>query len=179
MNIQTAQASRSGSGRPKLVKVNGRVLAFGELTAGDIVGALPNAKLAELRANLGIAAAPDHVSTDRPGSASQQRLRTVANAIDTDDACKGKAGRALAMLASDDYAGLSARALVKLISKEPTSAVASDPEAGARAEMKAALKGTRNSGIAPGSGAGASADDNGSAGWSKAIAAVNSQQGGR
>lgn len=67
-----------------------------------------------------------------------ERVKAVASAVETDEACKGKAGLALAMLADDDYASLSASGIVKLLGKTP--AVAADADAEAGGAMLAAMK---------------------------------------
>lgn len=106
--------------------------------------------------------------------ASDNRVKVVAAAVATDDACKGKAGLALQMLADDDFAELSGNALVKLIGKTATEgaeASGADPEAAARDEMKAALAAQGNSSVdANGGGAPkAGSEANTSAMWDHAI----------
>lgn len=111
-------------------------------------------------------------------SADTDRVKAVAAAVATDENCKGKADLALAMLADDDFAGLSASALVKLVARTPVegasaSAPAGDPEAAARAEMKAVISETANSNV---DAAGAGANSNAAAAssvWDQAIASNN------
>lgn len=115
-------------------------------------------------------------------NASTDRVKAVAAAVATDPNCKGKADLALAMLADDDFAGLNASGLVKLLGKTPATTSASaaagvDAEAAARAEMKAAINETGNSNIDAGNGGASAAKPNHSAGWARATARVNAQRG--
>lgn len=106
-------------------------------------------------------------------ASERSRVKAVAKAVAEDETCKGKADLALQMLADDDFAGLNAAAMVKLLGKQ-TVAAAADDEAGARAEMKRALAETTNSGIdasSGGKGGGNSAGASASV-WDKAIASV-------
>lgn len=114
-------------------------------------------------------------------SAQTDRVKAVAAAVATDENCKGKADLALAMLADDDFAGLSASALVKMVARTPVEGAAAaaaptgDPEAAARAAMQAAISETTNSNV-DATGAGASASTpaaNVQSIWDKAIAANN------
>lgn len=114
-------------------------------------------------------------SDDTAANAASDRVKIVAAAVANDDACKGKAALALAMLADDDYAGLNGAAMVKIIAKTPSdsaSAASADVEEAARAEMRAALSETANSNI-DASGAGTSPVSNAQSIWDKAIAANN------
>lgn len=115
-------------------------------------------------------------------NASTDRVKAVAAAVATDPNCKGKADLALAMLADDDFAGLNASGLVKLLGKTPATTSASAAagvyaEAAARAEMKAAINETGNSNIDAGNGGASAAKPNHSAGWARATARVNAQRG--
>ncbi len=115
-------------------------------------------------------------------NASTDRVKAVAAAVATDPNCKGKAELALAILADDDFAGLNASGLVKLLGKTPATTSASaaagvDAEAAARAEMKAAINETGNSNIDAGNGGASAAKPNHSAGWARATARVNAQRG--
>lgn len=115
-------------------------------------------------------------------NASTDRVKAVAAAVATDPNCKSKADLALAMLADDDFAGLNASGLVKLLGKTPATTSASaaagvDAEAAARAEMKAAINETGNSNIDAGNGGASAAKPNHSAGWARATARVNAQRG--
>lgn len=110
-------------------------------------------------------------------SAADPRVKAVAEAVATDDACKGKADLALQMLADDDYAGLSASGIVKLLGKtNVSSATAADPEAAAREEMKAALAASANSNVAPVSESTPDKAQAASAPWNKVIAGMNPQK---
>jgi len=115
-------------------------------------------------------------------NASTDRVKAVAAAVATDPNCKGKAELALAMLTDDDFAGLNASGLVKLLGKTPATTSASaaagvDAEAAARAEMKAAINETGNSNIDAGNGGASAAQPNHAAGWARATAEVNSRYG--
>jgi len=110
------------------------------------------------------------------------RVKAVALAVATDDNCKGKADLALSMLADDDFNGLSASGLVKLLGKTPatTSTSASsgvDAEEAARAEMRSVIASTSNSNIDANAGGNPSGAVNHSAGWAKATARVNRLNG--
>lgn len=107
--------------------------------------------------------------------ASTDRVKAVAAAVETDPACKGKAGLALSMLADDDFAGLSASGIVKLLGKTPVSGASAndaDADAAARAEMQAALAETTNSNIDANVPPAGSAQANSTSVWDKAIARV-------
>ncbi len=116
---------------------------------------------------------------DGGAKASDPRVKAVAAAVASDDACKGKADLALAMLADDDYAGLSASGIVKLLGKQPASgASATDPEAAARAEMQAAIADNRNSNVDANGGGSPGGDKkaDASAVWARARANVYPNQ---
>lgn len=107
--------------------------------------------------------------------ASTDRVKAVAAAVANDPACKGKAELALSMLADDDFAGLSASGIVKLLGKTPVpgaSADDADADAAARAEMQAALAETTNSNIDANVPPAGSAQANSTSVWDKAIARV-------
>ena len=107
--------------------------------------------------------------------ASTDRVKAVAAAVETDPACKGKAALALSMLADDDFAGLSASGLVKMLGKTPVSGASAsdaDADAAARAEMQAALAETTNSNIDANTPPAGSAQANSTSVWDKAIARV-------
>lgn len=119
---------------------------------------------------------------DSADASATARVKAVAQAVATDPNCKGKADLALSMLADDDFAGLSASGLVKLLGKSPatTSASASagvDAEAAARAEMKDAINATGNSNVDAGNGGASANQPNHAAGWSRATAEVNRRNG--
>jgi hypothetical protein len=110
------------------------------------------------------------------------RVKAVALAVATDDNCKGKADLALAMLADDDFNGLSASGLVKLLGKTPATSSASasagvDTEEAARAEMRSVIASTGNSKIDANADGKSSVAATHSAGWAKATARVNSLNG--
>lgn len=104
----------------------------------------------------GGAPAEDDDGADDQGSpaaaACDPRAKVLAKAVATTDACKGKADAALNLLADDDFASLSASALIKMVAAAPAS---SNPEDAARAEMRAALSEGRNSNIDADAGKGA------------------------
>lgn len=106
-------------------------------------------------------------------AASADRIKVVAAAVASDEACKGKAGLALAMLADDDYATLSGAAMVKIIGKTATADGESDPEAAQRAVMLAALDETQNSGADASGGNGGGTKANSGAVWDKAVARIS------
>lgn len=103
------------------------------------------------------------------------RVKAVALAVANDDTCKGKADLALAMLADDDFNGLNASGLVKLLGKTPATSSASvlagvDTEAAARAEMQAAIAEGSNSEIDADAGGKPSTAANATAVWDRVIA---------
>lgn len=105
--------------------------------------------------------------------ASTDRVKAVAAAVDTDPACKGKASLALSMLADDEFAGLSASGIVKILGMSDVSdAGANASEAVALAEMKAALSETGNSNIEANVPPAGGAAANSNSVWDKAIARV-------
>jgi hypothetical protein len=178
---------------------SGDTIALAEMSAEDILANLSDEQRAELGASLtppdaNAGAMPpkkDGCSEDgdeddaggdgdveeKPGmSASDDRIKAVAAAVATDDACKGKAAMALELLADDEFAGLSAEGIIKMLGKtsiDGADAAAADPEAAARADMKAALQSQQNSNIDAGGGSGAqpAAKASGDV-WDKAIARV-------
>lgn len=156
---------------------SGAVVALAEMSTEDLIAGLSDDQRSGLAAALAPTAQPvasnaaDHGEPDKMepdddeddqncegkkkpacdedgAKAASERIKAVAAAVESDPACKGKASLALSMLADDDYAGLSASGLVKLLGK-PASGTGSyeDGEAGARAEMKQALAATSNSAI--------------------------------
>lgn len=107
--------------------------------------------------------------------ASTDRVKAVADAVANDPACKGKAELALSMLADDDFAGLSASGIVKLLGKTPVPGANvddADADAAARAEMQAALAETTNSNIDANVPPAGRAQANSTSVWDKAIARV-------
>ncbi len=105
------------------------------------------------------------------------RVKAVAQAVASDENCKGKADLALAMLADDDFASVNASGLVKLLGKTPATTSASadadadeKSEAAARATMLAAIEETGNSDINANAGVKPSGAANATAVWDKVIA---------
>ena len=110
-------------------------------------------------------------------NASTDRVKAVAAAVATDPNCKGKADLALSMLADDDFAGLNASGLVKLLGKTPATSSASaaadaddKSDAAARAAMLAAIDEAGNSNIDANAGGKPSGAANATAIWDRAIA---------
>lgn len=125
---------------------------------------------------------PDQKAADAAASARDPRVAAVAAGVANDDACKGKADLALAMLADDDFAGLSGSALVKMIARTPVhgaNASGGDPEAAARAEMKEAIAGNSNSRVDANDGKGSiTPTENSASLWDQAIARVSPRKVG-
>jgi len=103
-----------------------------------------------------------------------ERVKAVASAVEADDNCKGKAGLALAMLADDDYASLSASGIVKLLGKTPATAAAADADGEAGAGMLAAMKAMGNANTGN-SSASVSAEAN--HGWDSIHADIQARRG--
>lgn len=81
------------------------------------------------------------------GASANDRVKAVAAAVASDDSCKGKADIALAMLADDDFAGLSASAIIKLVGKtNAPTASGDDAENGSKAMMDA-IKAQQNANL--------------------------------
>lgn len=184
---------------------SGAVLALAELSADELMAQLSDEQKAGLSAALP-APAPSASAEDMPSKkdncsedgdeddlgedsdpapkpkseASTDRVKAVASAVENDPACKSKAELALSMLADDDYAGLSASGLVKLLGKTPvpggSNASDADTDAAARAAMQEAIAETGNSKIdASNGGASPTQASNASALWDRAIALNNPQ----
>ena len=181
---------------------SGAVLALAELSADELMAQLSDEQKAGLSAALPAAAVAEDMPSKKEGcsedgdeddigedsdpamkpksEASADRVKAVAAAVENDPACKGKAELALSMLADDDYAGLSASGLVKLLGKTPvpagSNASDADTEAAARAAMQEAIAETGNSKIdASNGGASPTQASNASALWDRAIALNNPQ----
>lgn len=82
---------------------------------------------AALERQQGKAAAPQASGTASPAPPAiaakpKTRIQIVAEAVEKDERCKGKAAAALALLASDELASVSGSGLVKLLQKTPASA---------------------------------------------------------
>lgn len=186
---------------------SGKVMALAEMSAGDILASVSDETKTEIAASLSpaAAAAEDTSAKDMPkkdgcsedgdeddqggdsdpmekeSKASDDRVKAVAAVVETDPACQGKAALALSMLADDDFAGLSASGLVKLLGKTPldgaSASNAADPDAAARDEMKAALAATGNSNIDAAASAGNGTSSKADAGliWDRAHALNNPQ----
>lgn len=110
-------------------------------------------------------------------AASTDRVKAVAAAVATDPNCKGKADLALSMLADDDFAGLNASGLVKLLGKTPATTSASaaagaddKSDEAARAAMLAAIDETGNSNIDANAGGKPSGAASATSVWDRAIA---------
>jgi hypothetical protein len=181
---------------------SGEVIAIAEMSATDLLASATDEQKAELAAALTpTAAAADDMPPKKKDGCSEdgdedeasaesedgqqaaaaplstnasvhERVKAVAAAVATDETCKGKAGLALDLLADDEFAGLSASGIIKMLGKGSASEAEADPEAGARAEMKSALASQNNSGIEANGGT-KQADQAGTAAvWDKAIARV-------
>lgn len=164
--------------RKALARAGSSVVSIAEMQTEDLLAEMSDEQKAALAAQIAPAAASDdagmkpkkngadeHGEDDEgedgaaPGSEAaavplnsnasvHERVKAVAAAVESDDACKGKAALALSLLADDDYAGLSASGIVKLLGKSGVGAAAAgDPDQSARAAMLAALSETTNSDI--------------------------------
>lgn len=81
-----------------------------------------------------------------PAADASDRVKAVAAAVANDDTCKGKADLALQMLADDDFAQLSASAMVKLLGKAPATTSHGSDEDGGKA-MLAAIRAAGNASL--------------------------------
>jgi len=176
---------------------SGEVIALAEMNATDLLASLGDDQKAELAAALApepAAAAAEEMPPKKDGcsedgdeddtdgdkdkgpmaAASDDRIKTVAAAVENDDACKGKASLALQMLADDDYAGLNGAAMVKLLGKTNIegAAASADVEGEDRAAMQAALKSQDNSNVVPNGSQSQGQNADSTAVWDKAIARV-------
>lgn len=179
---------------------SGTVVAIADMTAADLLASLDDDQKTGLAAALTSpsSAASEDMPPKKPGcsedgdedddggdsdpaekkpvaGASTDRVKAVAAAVASDPACKGKAELALSMLADDDFAGLSASGIVKMLGKTPVpgaSANDADADAAARAEMQAALAETTNSNIDANVPPAGGSQANSSSVWDKAIARV-------
>lgn len=108
----------------------------------------------------------------QPAAAARDpRIKAVAKAVATNDACKGKADVALSLLADDDFSELSASAIVKMVAGSPA---VSDPDAAARSEMRAAIASTTNSNVnANDAGSKPDAKAKADSVWDRAFASVD------
>lgn len=80
-------------------------------------------------------------------ASANDRVKAVAAAVASDESCKGKADIALAMLADDDFADLSASAIIKLVGKtNAPTASGDDGENGSKAMMDA-IKAQQNANL--------------------------------
>jgi len=185
-----------------LARAGTSVLAIAEMQADDLLAEMNDEQKAEISAKLAASAAPpapaarsdaepddsdpaekkepaekakkkeDMQASDTANASAHDRVKAVAKAVAEDDTCKGKADVALAMLADDDYATLSASGIVKLVGKQAVTTV-SDPDAAARAEMKDAIGTSANSNLdAMGGGSKGKTEQSASV-WDKAIARVS------
>jgi len=153
----------------------GAVVALSEISADDLLAGMTDEQKAALAAELAPAASAGAAATppvavagadanaaddgqqsgeggegDDPAAAAnaseRDRVKAVAKAVAEDDTCKGKASLALAMLADDDYASLSASGIVKLLGKQAATE-GGDAESAARSEMREAIAQSGNSNI--------------------------------
>lgn len=177
-----------------LARAGASVIAIAEMSADDLLAQMTDEQKTALSASI---APPAPKADVKPGddqpddakeaeakkgkeadasaaSAADPRVKVVAAAVASDDACKGKADLALLMLADDDYATLSAAGIVKLLGKSTIGAEASgDAEAAARAEMKAALAETTNSGIEANGGGKPDKKQAARSAWDNVLASMN------
>lgn len=101
------------------------------------------------------------------------RVKAVAKAVENEENCKGKAALALNMLADDDFANLSAGAIIKLLGQTPLPSVEANEEASALAEMRSAIAETGNSNVDANAASGQLDKQKASAAvWDEAIAAA-------
>lgn len=112
--------------------------------------------------------APD---SNASAAATDDRVKAVAAAVASDDACKGKADLALAMLADDDYASLSAAGIVKLLGKTPAIGASASNEA------SDVLEAIRASNAALGNSNANSAPEAANHGWDAITAEVRERRG--
>jgi hypothetical protein len=119
-------------------------------------------------------AEPPPSDPEPEADAATARVKAVAKAVATDENCKGKGSLALAMLADDDYAGLSANGIIKALGNATAPEASADAnEDAARAEMRAAISSSANSNIDADAGNGGKAKAESSAAvWDTAIASV-------
>ena len=102
-----------------------------------------------------------------------ERIKAVSAAVSSDDACKGKAALALDLLADDEFAGLSASGIVKMLGKGAADQTGSaDSQDGALAEMKLALAAQGNSNITATDQSKKSNSDQNAALWDSAISTL-------
>lgn len=97
-----------------------------------------------------------NAATTPVAASAHDRVKAVA----ASDEAKANPGAALALLADDEFAGLSANGIIGLVGKMSTAPAASsvDPEEAARAEMRAAISaGATNSTIDATAGGGQNA----------------------
>ena len=106
-----------------------------------------------------------------------ERVKAVATAVASDDGCKGKAGVALAMLADDDYASLSASGIIKIVAGAGASGGGEDD---ALAAMQAALATNTNSNIAANTTASGTAGNTAAKAdmWDRAYASLSPKSAG-
>lgn len=159
-----------------LARAGSSVVTIAEMTAEDLIAQMTDEQKTALSAQIApVASAADMPPKKKDGcsedgdeddaeegtemgggkpkpkaEASADRVKAVAAAVANDAACNGKADLALSLLADDDYAGLSASALIKIVARTPANVAADagiDREAAARAEMRAAIAETSNSNI--------------------------------
>lgn len=191
--------------RTALARTGSSVVAIAEMQTADLLAAMTDEQKVEVSAGLASAGeasttspanAGEYETEDQPedevgdkkkkakkdddpaepeASAADPRIKAVAAAVETDDACKGKAALALQMLADDDYAGLSASGVIKLLGKQNAGQTVSeaDPEAAARAEMRDAIQSTNNSNLDASGGHGGTPASAGQSAWNNVLGRMN------
>lgn len=109
-------------------------------------------------------------------ASANDRVKVVAAAVASDENCKGKADIALAMLADDDFAGLSASAIIKLVGKtNAPTASGDDAESGSKAMMDA-IKAQQNANLGA-NGDVTEAPKQTNHGWASAAQKINKRLG--
>lgn len=148
MTTPIAQTNGPDQSPARLVRHRGRMVMLNELSGSEIAAELSPKLRSEVSARLGINCRAKAIDARDPLA----RAKIVAAAVANAPACKGKASQALALLADDELADLPGSAIVKMLSSSPSKS--GDPEAAARAEMKAALARQGNSQISAFGGSG-------------------------
>ena len=111
------------------VRFGDRVGLLSEMKGSDIASALSSEQRTLIAASLR--------GESKKASPAGSRVQIVARAVAGEDACKGKADLALAMLADDELRGVPASGLVKLLRASGAGVSKADA---ARAEMRQAIK---------------------------------------
>lgn len=121
------------------------------------------------------ASADSAASAHGNASAADPRIKSVATAVAADGPCKGKADVALAILADDSFAGLSADAVIKMVGMSGVTMNASDPESEERGAMLTALKGMGNANT--GNAGGGQVQQVANHGWNDIHAEIRERRG--